>query len=345
MKNKMFFINYESLKLSTGVNKFVAASKARDDVKSIVLSREGVIYKPVFRKYVGRISGGLELFLKLVLAFLKVSRGTCVFIQYPMISIKAFNLISLLFPYYKVSAIIHDLPSYRLENEYKNRRHEIVILNRMDHIIVHSEEMKRILQNDGVKCKITTLGLFDYLLDEKQQIKKEKNTIVFAGDLGKSLFLKDLHKVCMDKLSFNLYGKEAPAIKPCEKIIYKGAFCPDVISDISGEWGLLWDGNSIDTCNGNFGDYLKIIAPHKFSLYIACGLKIVVWEKSAMAQFVREKYIGIEISSLNQICEKINSLSKEQLEKMEHNVQLLSKDIRKGNALGKCLDVVWRELE
>lgn len=44
-------------------------------------------------------------------------------------------------------------------------------------------------------------------------------------------------------------------------------------------FGLVWDGNSMDTCTGNYGSYLRINDPHKVSLYLSSGLPIIVGQK------------------------------------------------------------------
>ena len=36
-------------------------------------------------------------------------------------------------------------------------------------------------------------------------------------------------------------------------------------------------------------DYLRINNPHKTSLYLACGIPIITWNKAAIAQYVRKK--------------------------------------------------------
>ncbi len=330
-KNKIYFINYESVKLSGGDGRYAASSKARDDIKSILLQRQDIIYRPVVRKSTSTIKGGLELFIKLLFSLLTIPRGSKVFIQYPMIDISIFKIISFFFSRYQVTALIHDLPSYRYDDIKKLRYSEISILNKLYAIIVHSESMKEVLKSDGVKTKMVVLGMFDYLLNDNQKCKFESNSIVFAGALEKSLFLKQLHSINLTGISFNLYGRNLPNIPPNDNIRYKGSFLPDEISTIKGEWGLLWDGISTDNCEGNFGNYLTLIAPHKFSLYVACELKIIVWEKSAMAEFVQEKKLGIVVSSLNQISEKISSLSEIETKTMSDNIHALSKKIREGD--------------
>ena len=337
-QSNIYFINYESVKLSGGDSRYAASSKARDDIKSILLQREDIIYRPVIRKSVSTIQGGLELFIKLLFSLITIPKGSKIFIQYPMIDIRFFKLISYFFSRYQVIALIHDLPSYRYDDVQKYSNTEISILNRLSAIIVHSESMKEVLKSDGVKTKMVVLGMFDYLLKDNQKCCFEPNSIVFAGALEKSLFLKQLHTINLTGISFNLYGRNLPNISPDDNIRYNGSFLPDEISTIKGEWGLLWDGISIDNCEGNFGNYLTLIAPHKFSLYVACGLKVIVWEKSAMAKFVKEKKLGIVVSSLNQISEKISSLSEIETKTMSDNIRALSKKIREGYMFSNAFD-------
>ena len=49
------------------------------------------------------------------------------------------------------------------------------------------------------------------------------------------------------------------------------------------------------------GEYLQYNAPHKMSLYIRCGLPIIVWEKAGLAPFVKKNNVGICISSLTEL--------------------------------------------
>lgn len=103
----------------------------------------------------------------------------------------------------------------------------------------------------------------------------------------------------------------------------------------------MWDGEGIDSCGGKFGDYLHLIAPHKFSLYIACGLKVIIWEESAMAPLVKEKKLGITIRRLNEIEEKISSLTDEEKAIIERNVAEMSKSIRRGDMLKIALNKLY----
>ena len=201
--------------------------------------------------------------------------------------------------------------------------------------------MKKRLVADGVRTHIVVLGVFDYLLNDSVNAVEKKNAIVFAGALEKSIFLKDLKKIDFQSYFFNLYGRDCPAIDLGGCAQYKGKFLPSDVSPIEGEWGLLWDGDSAFDCVGNFGEYLTLIAPHKLSLYLACGHKVIIWEKSAMADFVKRNHIGILIKSLEEVPQKLSQITESENEEMRINVQNVSCQIRHGemfkNALKACM--------
>lgn len=336
---KKYFINLEFPKFLNGERQFVASSKATEDVAKLLLE-QGYTYVPVKRNILNRHIGGLEFTVKMWWKLKCLPKGANVFIQYPMVNIKAFYLIAKGFRKHNASIIVHDLQSYRHVdiNGEDARRKEIEILNCFKNVIVHSTAMKDRLSQDGVKTNMHVLVAFDYLLSSNQSIIKDKLGIVFAGALQKSAFLNEVYKIPQKFVHLNLYGAQKPTIKYTKSINYKGKFAPSNISKIEGDWGLMWDGEGIDTCKGKFGNYLHLIAPHKFSLYIACGLKIIIWEESAMAPLVKEKGLGIVINNLYEVEEKITSLTNEELTEIEKNVKEFSKQIRTGQMFLKALN-------
>lgn len=139
-------------------------------------------------------------------------------------------------------------------------------------------------------------------------------------------------------LDLYLYGAlKDKNIEVGNKIVYKGIFYPNNIKNLEGSWGLVWDGDSTKTCNGNWGTYLKIIAPHKFSLYILAGLPLIVWKDSAMAIFVKEKQIGITINSLSEIADIINQTTSEQYQTFCKNIRSLQKTLTEGTNYSSLL--------
>lgn len=60
------------------------------------------------------------------------------------------------------------------------------------------------------------------------------------------------------------------------------------------------------------------------SMYLAANLPVIVWGKSAMAEYVKLYNIGICIDSLNEIPNKIMSLTDMQINEIKHNVKCIS---------------------
>lgn len=324
-----------------GHHKYAAASKAPADVVTILKENYDVEEKIVSRRCRNKFVGSLEFIVNFLIKLRQIPKGETIFIQYPMVNVSVFHYCIKFLRGYKSIMMVHDLPTYRFEDQKSKRSNELSILNSFEYVIVHSESMKLQLERDGVISKMIVLGAFDYLLPKNQVSKKELNTIVFAGALHKSMYLKDLHKVPQQNIHFNLYGAQKPEITYLPSINYKGRFAPSDVSTIEGDWGLMWDGEGIDSCGGKFGDYLHLIAPHKFSLYIACGLKVIIWEESAMAPLVKEKKLGITIRRLNEIEEKISSLTDEEKAIIERNVAEMSKSIRRGDMLKIALNKLY----
>lgn len=73
-----------------------------------------------------------------------------------------------------------------------------------------------------------------------------------------------------------------------KNVMYKGSFKPEQIDHIHGSWGLVWDGNSIEGCEGELGNYLKINAPHKISLYIAAELSEKVRKGDVLYEIIKK---------------------------------------------------------
>lgn len=338
---ELYYIRFAYPKMLNGVGKYVASSKATQDVSDILLKHYKVNDVVITRHFLNKVLGSLEFLMSFFFALRKIPKNGNVFIQYPLINLGIFKYCYRRLAKFNAITIIHDLQSYRFPHFRHFRQLEIDILNAHKHIIVHSENMKKRLVADGVRTHIVVLGVFDYLLNDSVNAVEKKNAIVFAGALEKSIFLKDLKKIDFQSYFFNLYGRDCPAIDLGGCAQYKGKFLPSDVSPIEGEWGLLWDGDSAFDCVGNFGEYLTLIAPHKLSLYLACGHKVIIWEKSAMADFVKRNHIGILIKSLEEVPQKLSQITESENEEMRINVQNVSCQIRHGemfkNALKACM--------
>ena len=170
----------------------------------------------------------------------------------------------------KIVSIIHDLDGIRYKDENILNK-EIKYLKKSKYIVSHNFKISEILIKNGIeKNKIKNLNIFDYILDKNnREINKIKTSdICFAGNLEKSLFIYKL-KV-LKNIKFDIFGINYQKENNQGDFNYCGAFPPDEIhKKLSGKYGLIWDGDSLEECNGAFGEYLKYNNPHKFSLYIA----------------------------------------------------------------------------
>lgn len=347
-------MNYYIREVQTneGVQK-TAGIKARDDVESILsannyhtITVETDLEK---RKKVNPVLGlyyHYDTMCKWNQALSKLTNGDCLIIQFPVINHTIFlkNTISKLQKKgVTVVLLVHDLEtiraSLRKDVSAKARKRlnleENSILKECNYIIAHNQKMIAYLtQVLGIdKKKLISLEIFDYLIpdfDKKfdpEKIKKENPTII-AGTLRlhKAKYVYDLP----EKVNFNLYGVGYEG-KNKDNIKYFGSFMPDDLPfAMEGSFGLVWDGESADTCSGIYGEYLKINNPHKTSLYLASGIPIVIWKQAALAEFVTKNNCGIVVDHLSEIDEVKAKISESDYEEMKINVMKISKKLRSG---------------
>lgn len=248
----------------------------------------------------------------------------------------------------KIIALIHDLDSLRYTPEVQGKmlcrrvkKEDVSILSTCSYIIAHNEKMKEKLIELGIEeSKIMVLQLFDYLVDiQLRDIEyKKEEPIVIAGNLSskKAKYLKYLNTI--QDVEFNLYGKGYERQVNDDNINYKGAFLPEeLLNNLQGSFGLVWDGISKQTCTGGFGDYLKYNNPHKVSMYLTAGLPIIVWKEAALAKFIETERLGFSINSLDEIKPKIAKLSENDYIDFLCNAKKISMKLRNGYFLEKCI--------
>ena len=200
--------------------------------------------------------------------------------------------------------------------------------------------MKKALMKKGIsEDSMVTLKMFDYLIKEGNELpestKSEENNIIIAGNLS-SYKVGYVYELPHD-VKFDLYGINYTGVTD-NKIKYHGSYPSDELQwHLKGAYGLVWDGDTAKTCSGIFGDYLRINNPHKTSLYLACGIPIITWNKAAIAQYVRKNRVGITVSSLDEINEKLKDVSKDEYNLMRKNAKKCSERVRKGYYLKKAI--------
>ncbi|MCQ2244152.1 MAG: galactofuranosyltransferase [Bacteroidaceae bacterium] len=254
----------------------------------------------------------------------------------------------------KTITLIHDLGTFRRHK--LTAEQEIDRLSRTDYIISHNQSMTDWLLEHGCKVKIGNLEIFDYISPNKARIAQKGQTplcnfnpvIIYAGGLGKrkNAYLYDMDNI-LDNLSMKVYGKgldEKEAAK-WAKVKYEGFMPSDqFIASVEGDWGLVWDGDSVDGCTGNWGEYLRINNPHKTSFYLRAGLPVILWKEAAMAPFIEKEKIGITVSSLRELPEKIASITPEEYAVLKQNAELMAKKLNEGYHFKQALDKAFTEL-
>ncbi len=327
-----------------GKKEFTAGNKARTDTVQI-LKECGYKHIPLFVCKSRKAIILLQILFGCFKGMIKANKGDNIFIQYPYYpatvnrTIVKLLIFGRFFKQYKIVLLIHDVVGLRDEIiSYNTLRKEIRLFNTVDEVISHNKTMQSTLLTNGARNNYSLLGPFDYLYD-KEPIHVDfqgKLKVVIAGNLSREkcgyIYKLSEIKGCL----FNLYGI-GYAGKDSDTISYKGQFHPDkLIENLEGNFGLVWDGDSIETCNGMYGEYLKYNNPHKFSLYLAAGLPLIVWKKSALASYVNKYGLGICVNSLHELSSL--NISKDEYMKMRENVLKYRKEIASGGHLKTVLN-------
>lgn len=265
-----------------------------------------------------------------------------ILIQYP-IYVKLYRRIVYLFIRLfsrKCVVLVHDLQLLR--NDRSKFRNEFELLKRVRKLVVHNDVMKNRLAEEGIPAdKMVTLQVFDYLADCDNGLERKlSKDICFAGNLGKSRFLTGLSSVISSDAVVMLYGVMHPDVKTGGNVRYMGKFRPDDISDIHGDWGLVWDGDSGEVLSGELGSYMKIISPHKVSLYIAAELPVIVCEQAAVASYVTSRNLGIAVGSLKELDRKLSEITAERYASMLESIKSESCTLKTGLHLKNILSEI-----
>lgn len=232
--------------------------------------------------------------------------------------------------------LVHDIESLRQDFSEKQVSEEIAHINLYDVVISHNDKMTRWLKENGVTSNIVNLELFDYYNNTpiKESIEYDRK-VIFAGNLEKSKFLEELDNFNNE---ISLYGPN-PASHYPKNINYFGSFSPNELPlFLEGSYGLIWDGQSAEKCTGLNGRYLKFNNPHKTSLYLSCGLPVIIWKEAALASFVESNNIGITVNSLYEMDKKLSNISTEEYQQMKENTIKMAQKVRTGYFTKKAID-------
>ena len=134
--------------------------------------------------------------------------------------------------------------------------------------------------------------------------------------------------------------------KTWENISYHGRIGSDeFIRTVKADWGLVWDGDTIDGCSGIWGSYLRINNPHKTSFYLRAGLPVIVWEESAMASFITSNHLGIAVNSLNELPEKLKAITSDEYALYKDAAMAMKENLNKGFYFKKAYEQAAQKLD
>lgn len=337
--------NYKNTKSS--------GNKAKTDMENLMesLGFRNIGLKRTF--YSGKVITFILNLSGIIKGILSIRKGDVLFLQYPLKKYFSFLCNAVHLKGCKVVILIHDLGSFRRKR--LTPAHEIKRLAHADYIIAANASMKQWLEEHQCPVPIGIQGVWDYLSTTSPSDTypaAPPYKIVYAGALSrrKNSFLyqwKCTKGMKNHHYSLVIYGSGfEPEHSEAQKYIdYKGFIKPDqLIASPNGHFGLVWDGNSTDTCSGNFGEYLQYNNPHKTSLYIRCGLPIIIWDKAALAPFVREHHIGICIRCLEELDTLLPSLAPQEYDRMRNNVLQISKQIANGHYFTQAIEEAMKHI-
>lgn len=329
-----------------------AGNKAKTDVEKIMESMD-------FRNIglpqtisTNEVYSFLRTLAGVIVASFHLHKEDCLVLQYPVKKYFTYicNMAHLRGTH--VIVLIHDLGSFR--RKALTIKEEIDRLSHVDYIIAANCHMKRWLEEHGCKCPIGTQEVWDYLssvpLDIRREQREESSislekigySITYAGALSprKNSFLYQVGTK-LHSTRIYLYGKgfDVKKASGTEHFSCQGFLQSDeLIAKIKGDFGLVWDGDSTMTCSGNFGEYLRYNNPHKTSLYLRCGLPVIIWNKAALADFVRENKVGLCIDSLDELEDVLKQVSPEEYSIMKANAMQMQAKLQSGYYIKQALN-------
>lgn len=321
-------------------SKHNALSKAREDVIRTFDEMGGanlIIRRfPIENKFLRGILNLIYSYWQVLCFKRKIHKGDRVYIQYPTYSYVDNLLQKIIHGAGATSClIVHDIETLRKKLPVEN---ELNYIFKADELVTLNDTMTRYFWDKGYKKPMRAMHIWDYYTEDPLKnvdvLLKSKHVVCFAGNLDKSSFISHLIKANLGDIHVNLYGlMDASEISLKSCCSYCGMFAPDHPAIVKGGWGLVWDGDSLETCSGGTGDYLRINSSHKFSMYVSVGIPLIVWNQSALAHFVERYNIGITISSIYEIDKRIKSISHNDYLSILNSVRKLSRHVRNGEML------------
>ena len=272
---------------------------------------------------------------------------------------------------FKTVCLVNDVNSIRSDGLYSEKRkadidNDFSLIGSADIILAPNEGSIKYMKERGMQNEFIPVKVWDYLMDSEMGgrcdagvsegtakvsainsgksdanfITDQKWKIGFAGNLGKSDFLKEIDSVFDEKVEYHLWGDNEGREFLNNNVIYEGSVSPNVLPlELSEKcnFGLVWDGSSALGIEGGYGEYLRFNNSHKCGCYLASGIPVFVWSESGMSYFVKESGCGYVIDSLKDIPSILANVSKDDYDKLLEKVRVVAENVRTGVYLTEAL--------
>ena len=344
--SRLCFISRNYYNLTT------AGNKAKADNED-TLTEMGAVNLGLHRTVINSkiIAFFLDLFGIIRACFL-LKKGDILFLQYPVKKYFTFLCKVARWKGAKTVSLIHDIGSIRTHR--LSPQQEVNRLSNSDYIIASNDKMVEWLKSHGMRKPMGSLGIFDYRAPYFNQtsppnpVKEEAEPnikLVYAGALHikKNPFLIQLSKK-LTAWNLIIYGNKdgLSGWEENPNVIHKGfALSDEFIRSVEADFGLVWDGDSLDTCSGVFGDYLRWNSPHKVSFYLRAGLPVIIWKEAAVTPILKKEGVCIAIATLQELEEKLKELTADDIAKLKQNAKRLAERLNQGYFLRQALDIYF----
>lgn len=322
---------------------FHAGTKAIKDCNRILLQAG---WEPFETNFTGKWLRDIGITLVALWRLRSVPRDSVFFVQFPCA--KLGHVITLMLCWrFKTIVLVHDINSLRgvgiagLSAAFWQIRSASVV-------IVHTPAMSAWLKPRLKKPAIIELQIFDYMHKEDRTAVArgagDPRAIVFAGNLsrGKAGFL---YQPLPEGRNIHLYGGNVDRDHLPACYTYQGVFAADEPRFHHHAFmGLVWDGTSVETCDGIPGYYQRFNAPHKTSLYLSADLPVFIWAEAAMAPFVRDNQCGVPVANLHEMMKIVERLDEEEYARLKAGAARVGARLRAGfytlSAVERALDII-----
>lgn len=266
----------------------------------------------------------LKLLAGYIWYLLKLPKRSVFFIQLPQNGYASKVLLPLLLHRFTTIALLHDIDSLR---GAKGGTADDVIL-KADYIITTGTLLDRLPPTD--KKNVVRLEAWDYILNDgfEPPAAHQDALVLHAGNLAVTK-IPELYDPAVTRRPILFYGAPYDTTVARPDDFYKGPFDgnnPRIVEPVS--YGLVWEERR---------DYERWNQPNKFSLYLAMGLPVIIWDEAFAAAFVKAQNCGICIPSLHEMDAAMAAVSTEDYAQMRENAQRLGALVRRGAFLEEAL--------